>query len=549
MNKGIIKFISVAMISMLSSTSFAACSKKADVSQKDVKSTAGQSATVQSTEVQYPIKTDVKLKYWMELHVNVATLVKNFGETEVAKELQKRTGITVEYLHPAAGQTKEVLNLMIASGDLPDIIEYPWINFPGGPNNALKNQAILKLNDTIDKYAPNLKDLLKANSNIDKMVKTDEGSYYVFPFLRGTTMDNNGLLTSSGLMVRKDWLDELGMKVPETAEEWYNVLKAFKEKKDASAPFTIRGEHMNDDFSPISPGFDNIRGFYVEDGKIKYGGIEPNRRTYLTEMNKWYKEGLLDKNFATTDTKTQDSNMLNNKSGATYAPGGGGMGKWLQAMASKEPKFDLAAAAPVTSKKGQPAKFGKMNNVYDGSGASAAISTKSKNIEIAARFLDYNYSKEGKMLLNFGVEGVTYKMENGYPKYTDYILKNPQGWDITKAMSNYLRGHISGPLVQDIKEMEQYYQMPQQKDALVQWSKSSMGKHIVPPITPTDAESAEISKIMADITTYMQEMETKLIMGTEPLSKSDAVIEQVKKLGIDKVLKLKQDQLDRYNKR
>jgi len=542
MNKKFLKITSLFLSTLIVSTSFVACgSTKADTSKKETTQT---SAPAENNK--YPIKTDVTLKYWVELNANIAQVAKNFSDTELAKEYEKRTGIKVEYIHPAVGQTKEAFNIMVASGDYPDIIEYTWTSYPGGANAAIKNNVIRKLNDTIDKSAPNLKKLLKDHPNVDKMVKTDEGSYYVFPFLRGYDLANNSMVTSSGFVLRNDWLKELNLTVPETADEYYNVLKTFKEKKNATIPFTTRQDWFSD---ALSPAFDNIQNFYVEDGKVKYGATEQSRKDYLTAMNKWYKEGLIDKNFITADTKVVDSNMLNGKSGVAYTTGGSGMGTWLQSMASKDPKFDLIAAPPITSKRGQNAKFSKMNNIYDASGSSAAISATSKNADIAAKLLDYNYSDEGHMLFNFGIEGTSYTMENGNPKYTDTIMKNPKGLSITAAMSMYIRGHISGPFVQDEREGEQYYQLPQQKEALKQWTKSDMGKYMVPAISPTETESADEAKMMTDITTYVTEMNTKFILGTESMDKFDSYVENVKKLGIDQVLKHKQDELDRYNKR
>lgn len=541
MNKRFLKTTSLFLVAFLASTSFIACgNKKADTSKEAAQPTAAANGNT------YPIKTDVTLKYWMELNSNVAQSFKSFGDTELAKELTKRTGVKVEYIHPPVGQTKEAFNIMVASGDYPDIIEYTWIDYPGGPNAAINNNIIKKLNDTIDKSAPNLKALLKDQKTVDKMVKTDEGSYYVFPFLRGTSLENNTQLTSSGFVLRNDWLKELNLTVPETPDEWYNVLKAFKDKKGATIPFTTRKDWFYD---ALSPAFDNTGSFYVEDGKVKFGAIEESRKQFFTTMNKWYKDGLIDKNFTTTDTKAVDSNMLNGKSGAAYTTGGSGIGTWLGTMASKDPNYDLIPAPPATSKKGQNAKFSKMNNIYDKSGASAAISGTTKNAEIAAKFLDYNYGKEGNMLMNFGVDGTTYKMENNYPKFTDLIMKNSNGLSITASMSNYIRAHYSGPFVADAREGEQYYQLPQQKEALKQWTKSDMGKYMVPPICPTEAEASEAAKLMVDIDTYTTEMNAKFILGTEPIENFDKYVENIKKLGIDKVIKLKQDALDRYNKR
>lgn len=116
---------------------------------------------------------------------------------------------------------------MLASGELPDMLEYNFFNFPGGPEKAIKDGYILELNDLIDKYAPNYKKYLQEHPEVEKMVKTDKGSYYSFPFIRG----DESLLTFQGPVIRKDWLDELGLPVPETIDEWTTALKAFKEKK------------------------------------------------------------------------------------------------------------------------------------------------------------------------------------------------------------------------------------------------------------------------------------------------------------------------------
>ena len=116
------------------------------------------------------------------------------------------------------------------------MIEYNFLSdFPGGPEKAIGDGYILKLNDLIDQHAPNLKKFLQENPDIDKMVKTDNGSYYAFPFIRG----DEYLRVFQGPIIRKDWLDELGLPVPETIDDWTAMLRAFKEKKGAAAPFSV----------------------------------------------------------------------------------------------------------------------------------------------------------------------------------------------------------------------------------------------------------------------------------------------------------------------
>ncbi|UUZ82242.1 extracellular solute-binding protein [Paenibacillus sp. P26] len=185
------------------------------------------------TATTYPMKTDKTLSYWGELPGNLTGVKSQHGDVPFFQEWQKQTGVKLKFTTAPTNQGKEALNVMLASGDLPDMIEYDFLGaFPGGPEKAIKDGYILKLNDVIDKYAPNLKKYLKEHPEIDKMVKTDNGGYYAFPFLRG----DPALQVYQGPIIRKDWLDELGLPIPETIDDWYTTLKAFKEKKGAAAP-------------------------------------------------------------------------------------------------------------------------------------------------------------------------------------------------------------------------------------------------------------------------------------------------------------------------
>lgn len=538
MQKKLVKAIAVMLGTVLLGSTITGCTKKVEQSAPS----SGQST---SGTVTYPIKTDVTLKYWMELHANSTAYAKNFAELPIAQDLMKKTGIKVEYIHPPTGQAKEAFNILVASGDLPDIIEYTWMDYPGGPTNAIANKVIIKLNEAIDKYSPNFKSYLSANPEINKQVKADDGTYYVYPFIRGS----KELQNTSGPMVRKDWLDDLGLAIPDTLDDWDKMLRAFKDKKGATAALTAVAQKDGTQIINIFEGAFGFRSdFYHENGKINYGLIQPGYKAFLEKMAKWYEEGILDRNFSTTDRKAQDANILNGKSGATYGAGGGQMGQWLTTMKDKDPKFNLTSTKYPSPKKGEPVKFGFTSFEFTYNGM-AAISANCKNVDIAARYLDYAYGKEGNMLINFGTEGVSYKMVNGKPVYTDLVMKNPDKLTVAQAMTKYARANTNGPFIQDLEYIMQYYELQQQKDALKSWSEHDKKSTFLPPISQTTEESAEIAKIMTDIDTYVQEMRLKFIMGKEPLSNWDKYVEQVKKMNIAKAIELRQKALDRYNKR
>jgi putative aldouronate transport system substrate-binding protein len=490
----------------------------------------------------YPLNSDVTVTYWCELATNAAQIVKNLGETEFAKQLQARTGVKIKFLHPPAGQSREVLNLMIAGGDLPDIIEYNWFIMAGGPNALVNDGVIMKLNPVMDKYAPNLMGFLKKNPQYDRMVKTDDGSYYTFPFIRA----DETLLVVSGPILRKDWMTELKLKAPTTIDEWYTILKTFKEKKGASVPLSVEPAQLSRAFAGA---FDNTETFYMENGLVKFGGIEPNRKKYFTEMNKWYREGLLDNNYMTAIRRMVDANLMIGKSGATFGFAGSGIGRWLESIRKNNASFDMMGVPYPGPKKGVLSKFAFISPAYGNNMGSASISTKSKNVEAAARLLDYAYSKDGHMLYNFGVLNASYTMEDGNPTYTPLIMRNPNKLPNTTIMSMYMRSHYNGPFIQDKRYLEQYLEYPQQRDAIVQWKKQQYAKYMLPPITATRAESDELAKIMNDVNAYIDEMTVKFITGVKPLEEFDQFVAQVKKLNIDRAVAINQAALDRYNKR
>ncbi len=88
----------------------------------------------------YPMETEEKLTYWSDLPTAISTVYDNAGKTEFAKELEKRTGVSVEYIHPAAGQASTALSLMVASDQLPDMIETDWSAFSGGAEKVWRRE-------------------------------------------------------------------------------------------------------------------------------------------------------------------------------------------------------------------------------------------------------------------------------------------------------------------------------------------------------------------------------------------------------------------------
>lgn len=475
-----------------------------------------------------------KLKCWMPLTSNMALYTSNYGETTLAKQVQERTGVEVEFVHPPQGQESEKFSILVTSTDLPDIVEYNWMNYPGGPAKAIKEGVIIDIAKHRDK-AVNLFKYLEENENIYKMASTDSNEVFSFPFIRG----DETLCFSSGLVIRGDWLEELGLELPETIADWENVLRTFKEKKGVSSPFSSAST------ARFASAFDATEDYYVEDGKVKYGLLDPQFKDYIITMNKWYKEGLIDQSFTTIDGKGKEANILNGYSGATEASIGSGIGNWM--ASAKTEGFSLEGAPVPVPEKGRRAKFGVYQNPVTPSARSFdAITTSCKDVDAAIKFLDYGYSEEGRMLYNFGIEGESYEMKDGYPTYTDLITNNPEGRSMTVALSNYARSYDAGPFVQDKRYMEQYARLPQQQRAWEVWSNTDAALHTLPNLYVKDEDLSEYAQKSTDIDTYADEMIMRFIIGAEPIENYDNMIAELHNRGIDRVLEIRQSAYDRY---
>lgn len=501
--------------------------------------TANNSPDEQKYGDTYPIESDTTLTYWVDFLYQSTSGVTNFADLPFYKAVKEKTGINVEFTHPSSSEQN---NMMLASGEYTDIMEIDFYNHPGGPNKAISDGYIIPLNDYM-KYAPNLTKYLEEHPEIDKMCKTDDGMYYAFPFIRG----DKSLIVFSGLVLRQDWLDELGLEVPTTIDEWHTVLTEFKNKKGAEAPLSFLVSSLKS-AAAFAGAFDVRSGLYVDNGVVKYGEAEPGYKQFIELMRQWYSEGLIDKNIATLDSKILDSNVLDSKSGAMIGNVGGGIGKWATAMEGIDPNFKLVAAPYPSLNKGERVRFGQYDNMVQ-SGGSASISSTCKDIELAMRYLDYGYSEEGHMLFNFGEEGVSYNMIDGYPTYTDLIMHNPDGKSFNDALGIYCRPNGNGPFVQDPRYMEQSASRPEQKEALKVWADNDADQTQMPRIILTSEESDKIARIKSDLDTYTSESFMSFIMGTMSLDDYDAYLNQLKTIGVDEYVKVYQDAYDRYQAR
>ena len=134
-------------------------------------------------------------------------------------------------------------------------------------------------------------------------------------------------------------------------------------------------------------------------------------------------------------------------------------------------------------------------------------------------------------MMNFGIEGESYTVEDGKYVYTDVILNNPDGLSISEALQMYCRATAQAPGFKQAPEyLEQYYEYPQQTEALKLWEANTEPNRqtMLPTLNSTPEEAETIASIKAELETYVDEQRWNFVTGKESLDNYDQFVETLK---------------------
>ena len=506
------------------------------------------------------VKTGGKFTYWVPMDTSVGRTHSSFNELLMYKEMEKRTGTEVEFLHPSAGSTgSEAFQVLLASGDYPDMIEYWWNEYPGGGDQAIEDGVIIALNDYMEDYAPNYYYYMegeggKENGYLYKASTiSDAGNYYGFKNLnvgryRGFT----------GIFVRKDMLDKWGLDIPTTIDEWELVFKTAKEngvKYPLTGTSVIAGNSGNNMFNSA---WNVGNWFYVDGETVKYGPFEPEYKEYVKKMAEWVKEGYLDIDYVTNDNTIVNGYITNGTSIAAncYVSN---ISMLMDAMKEKNPEFNLAACPFPVMKDGQIPLFQSYQSPASEPtvviSAQCGIDNEDRYKE-AISWCDYLYSEDGMILKSFGVEGDTFTREtdeNGIEHfvYTDKITKNYEEYgahDIGAALYHHFLPANHPGFNQHPDYFTGYYPYQQQKDAVEEWNKyvEEAEKYAFPSVTYSSEEAARKATIEANGSDNLTAAISNIILGKASIDAYDKAIKDAKKAGYDELIQINQEAYNRY---
>jgi len=470
-----------------------------------------------------------------------STVMQGLDECEVFKELEKRTGVHIEFVYPPVGQSADNFNLRVASGDLPHIFSNPPA-YPGGYHKAVDDGVYIELTPYYDKgLMPNIKWLRENNPDINRDIVDDEGRMYFFPMI-----DIVPSHPWSGLWVREDWVKKLGLEMPETIDDWDKMLRAMKDAygiaplgTSLTASYGVRTNFA------FAASFDTGYEWINKDGQAAYGPIEPGYKDFLALLNRWYEDGILDPDFATRDSDSYFANVANGLYGG-FTLNYGEMGQAKMTGMAKDPDYKITPVVMPTSYEGQVIRLRQNNSIVRGDRTFFTTRLIDDGLdEIAVKWQDYWYSQDGGDLCSYGPEGVSYRWgEDGEVEWIYPRLENDEGLDFWTLYPLFKLHNWAY-----LRDSTAYKNEPEVFDSIRIWGSQDASWVMPDNISHTPEEENELANIITDVNTYRDEMTLKFITGQEPIENFDKFVETVKNMGIERAIEIKTAALQRYYKR
>lgn len=304
------------------------------------------------------------------------------------------------------------LNTRLAGGNIPDIFQVP--------RNKIGDYINQDLLMDVEPYLDQMPHLKAAYTEEDLNRGRYNGTLYTIP--------QRPYIPYCDFSIRKDWLDNLGMKMPSTLDELYDVMYAFTyndpDGDGQQNTFAVTGTGM-DALQNIFAAFGTAvpGNFLIKDNKVVYSSVDPEAKDAIEFVQKCVSEGLIDPELFSNTTETARDKCISGQAGI-FA----GITFWdIMKSTFQEQEKAVNPNAEWELLMGVKGPAGTAyDDLYDESavenlwGINPDLVDNQDRLNKVLKLFDYLCDEEsGQKLVMFGVEGVHYNMENGEVVPTD----------------------------------------------------------------------------------------------------------------------------------
>ena len=501
-------------------------------------------------EYELPLSTtDEVFSYWTTCWSPQYLPEGGWQELETLKYIEELTGVHFEYEAVTSETRNQNFSVLLAADDLRDVMDRADSFYTGTPRSMVEDGWFINFYDYRE-YMPNYLYNLWDRNDIDvlKYKRVDDTTW---PTMYGMLIEP---APGSGYMLRQDIMDDLGLGLAsdvKTFDQWHDVLAAFKangmewplaiyKAVELTAGYSFSGFN-----TAVLVSETSMPANKIIDGKVCYTLTTDDDRDAVTLLNQWYEEGLIDPNYASFNDNTKMSNEITTGVVGCVVFNPSEVDSWE--ATSTDPDTTWRPTPRIRKTEDQILQYGqKLSQFHNG---SACVSATCSNIPLVCTWLDWKWSPEGILVDNWGVEGLTYEInEDGERQLTDFVLNNPDGLGAAWVMVLYANDGLRQPCLLMHKRTYAYPGGEVYLEMFDTWSVPDYGGEYDFPtgVTYSDEQSEELNKYSNDIITYIGENYYAFIDGSKPISEWDNYVSDLKSLGIDECAAIVQEAYEIY---
>lgn len=473
-----------------------------------------------------------------------APLAPEFSEMELVQQWQADTNIKIDWQNLPDQVYAEKKNLMLASGDLPDVLFNTGLSDAEIVQNGT-NGTLLPLEDLIDEYAPTLSAILKDRPDIRAAITASDGHIYTLP-----SVEELGLVAYPNfLYINKSWLDELGLPMPTTIDEYHDALVAFATKDPNGngaadeIPLSFRTDSFcanpHDLIAALGGQPENNDHRIVRDDKVEFTANTDEYKAGVSALADWYSEGIID-----PESFSQDDVAYLSKGKAGTEVLGSFFWWELKEMVGDD-RIDDYALLGILEGEGGEKLASVANNQEIGRGAMA-ITRSNKYPAATMRWADRLFDPVMSAQSNWGPIGVTLEEDaNGILVQIPAAAGESEG-------ERRQRVAPGGPKITTEKDFETVVapepRAKERQDLIAEFYAPFKANDAYPPVLLSNDELDKVSFATTDINTLVKEKFATWIVKGGIDAEWDSYVSQLNTLGVDDVIATYQTAYDRFQK-
>jgi len=303
MKKAVRRIALLLVFVLIAGISFAGCgsSKEANQTGSDTAVSTQSSGTEKASVVP---EERIKLRMFMGDSGLPHPQGVDPSNNEFINIVEDYANVDLEMEVPKYEDFNTKFSLMLSSGDMPDIV-HTWLN-----DDAIKagdSGAFIDLKSYYDKSSV-VQNII--TPQMMEFAKSDSGHYYKIPMAWNTAPAGGGVYARYDLLQKYN-----GGVYPTTVDEWVAYLEKLKKEVPDIVPITCHND--SEKIFLYGQTFFTWYGaepnkFRMQDGKYISTFILPEYRAAVELFKKLYKEGILDKEFATNNQEKRTQRIINN---------------------------------------------------------------------------------------------------------------------------------------------------------------------------------------------------------------------------------------------